>query len=575
MAQFEIVNGVLKKCLPDKGETEIIIPDGVNRIEDSLFRGRRSITKVQLPTTLTKIGSQAFNGCASLAECNFPEILTEIGDHAFAGCAALKSIDLPKNMSCISSAVFADCTNLQGVTIPEGVKKIDSIAFKGCSNLSELTLPESVEDLESGMIFGTGISEIRIPAAVSTIWYDSFEGAAELKKIEFAVFPQHSSAMYETVKKMIKNYPYLADAVAAADNVPQDIINYIDWIKNGSASPREEDLLWAEKLIEKLQYDDYIMILDTNKKIDMKLFHVIGNEYTDSCNEAFNNSSEEAQAIYCEWKDHLIWMSNNDRKLRAYRYEHGKLVETRELDTRLYDWSIYKFFVTEAILYEEFGLEPQDSKRKEGFAAALAEAEQYKKTLFYACCINDTAAIIERAKTAKKSELNFFSQDKSATPAMLCARNNNLEGFKALAEAGADLITAKRGYFHPLTEAREHSPAIMRYVFDTYPDVFDARFKGWKNNAFYCNDWSLVEDMFRRYGAKGLEDEYFQALYKTAKMDILQFLISHHVDCICVVSDYKCNAVQYAEQMCQENPDSEEYKTALELIRQEASRQQS
>ena len=83
MAQFEIVNGVLKKCLPDKGETEIIIPDGVNRIEDSLFRGRRSITKVQLPTTLTIIGSQAFNGCASLAECNFPEILTEIGDHAF------------------------------------------------------------------------------------------------------------------------------------------------------------------------------------------------------------------------------------------------------------------------------------------------------------------------------------------------------------------------------------------------------------------------------------------------------------------------------------------------------------
>ncbi len=575
MAQFEIVDGVLKKCLPDRGETEIIIPEGVNRIEDSLLRGRRSITKVQLPATLTKIGSQAFKDCTSLAECNFPESLTEIGDHAFAGCTALKSISLPKQMSCISSSVFAGCTNLQEVTIPEGVKKIDSTAFKDCSSLYELTIPESVEDLESGMIFGTGISEIRIPAAVSTIWYDTFEDATELKKIEFAVFPQHGSAMYETVKKMIKNYPYLSDAVATADNVPQDIITYIDWIKNGSASPREEDLQWAEKLIEKLQYDDYIMILNTNQKIDMKLFHVIGNEYTDSCNEAFNNSSEESQAIYCEWKDHLIWMSNNDRKLRAYRYEHGKLVETRELDTKLYRWSIYKFFVTEAILHEEFGLMPQDSKRKEGFAAALAEAEQYKKTLFYACYINDTAAIIERAKTAKKSELNFFSEDELATPAMLCAKNDNLEGFKALAEAGADLITAKRGYFHPLAEACQNSPAIMRYVFDNYPDVFDARFKGWKHSAFACNDWSLIEDMFRRYGGKGLEYIYFQALFKTVKMDILQFLISHHVDCTCVVSDYKCNAVQYAEQKCQENPDSEEYKTALELIRQEAARQQS
>ena len=32
MAQFEIVDGVLKKCKPDRGETEIVIPDGVTKI---------------------------------------------------------------------------------------------------------------------------------------------------------------------------------------------------------------------------------------------------------------------------------------------------------------------------------------------------------------------------------------------------------------------------------------------------------------------------------------------------------------------------------------------------------------
>ena len=33
---FEIENGVLEKCIPESGETEVVIPDGVTSIGNQL-----------------------------------------------------------------------------------------------------------------------------------------------------------------------------------------------------------------------------------------------------------------------------------------------------------------------------------------------------------------------------------------------------------------------------------------------------------------------------------------------------------------------------------------------------------
>ena len=593
MAQFEIVDGVLKKCRLDRGESEVVIPDGVTKLEKRLFKGKKTIAKVTLPDSLTEIGEQAFMECIALASCNLPESLREIGDSAFEGCAALKEISLPQHMPHIVSRCFSGCTglteveipagwdkvrhyfldhctNLRKVTIPEGVKKIDGGAFGGCSELCEIKFPASLEIIGSGVFSDSGIRAIRIPAGTQDVYYSSFSNAKELKKIEYAVFPKQGTKLYENLQKMLKQYPYLADAVGAADNVPADFREYLDWIRGGAKMPREKDLLWPQKIIEKLKYDDYILIMNTCNTIRMDLYHVIGNEYTECFEESFNCVS--AKPLYYEWDEHFRWMMVNDHIFRAYRYENGKLTETRDIDKKRYDPNIYRLCEMQMILRQEFGLEPQSAEAKAAFAAELAKAEALMQTLHYACYVNDTPAIIVRAKTASKADLNYVWDDVHGTPLILCARNNNPEGFKALAEAGADLQKGIRKYFYPLEEARMHSPAIMRYVLETYPDVFDAWFGGWQHSVYWCGDEELLEDLFKRYSADGLEEYYFSAMIKPpVSMDSLRFLTSHHVDCTKYVHpSHKCTAVEFAEKKCQEYPDDEGYKTALALLKQAA-----
>lgn len=602
MAQFEMNGTELKKCKPDRGETKIVIPEGVTKLAGRLFKGRKTITKVTLPESLTVIGEQAFLECEKLESCNLPESLQDIGQCAFEGCTALKSITLPSHTVAMHGnafrgctglteavfpvgwtevpyAIFVDCTNLRRVVIPEGVTNIHGMAFQGCTALESLTLPESLTRIDGGdIIANSGVRSIRIPARATDIRDDFLGNATALEKIEYAVFPQKGTKLYENLQKMLKQYPYLADAVAAADNVPQEFREYIDWIRAGAKFPREKDLRWPQELIKKLKYDDYIILFDTDHRLNMDVYRVVGSEYTECHEESLNCGTPEAQQIYYDWKEHFHWMMTNDRAFRAYRYANGELAEVREISDQNYSSCVYKGCKNEMILRTEFGLEPQSAEHKAKFAAALAEAEKVKQTLVYACFINDTPAIIARAKTATKAELHFLDRRESfnCPPLIYCIRHDNLAGFKALAAAGADIAkTYDRGYLSTLDEARIHAPSILLYIFEEHRAVFNKHFGGWGNDLFYCKDPQMRELFFKEYGPQGLEECYFTALLKPpAGMDSIAFLTAHHVDCSRFVSKYrKCTALEFAEQQCAEYPDDPGFRAALDMIRAEAQRQ--
>ena len=223
------------------------------------------------------------------------------------------------------------------------------MAFEGCVGLQELTLPESLERIEGGgIIAGSGVRSIRFPARATDIRYDCLGNTKELEKIEYAVFPKQGT-----------------------------------------------------EFIKKQQYDDYIILFNTCKTIRMYVYHIIGNEYTECFEESVNCGSAQAQQLYSEWMEHFHWMKTNDCALRAYRYEHGELVEVREIDRASYDSRVYVSCGNELIMRKEFGMEPQSPEWKAKFAENLTKAEQFMQMLTFACYVNDTAVIIERAKTAQ------------------------------------------------------------------------------------------------------------------------------------------------------------------------------
>lgn len=73
-------------------EGDLILPEGVTRIEEDTFRWCKTLTNITLPNSLTSIGSRAFANCTSLSSITIPAGVTDMGGASFAGCTSLTSI---------------------------------------------------------------------------------------------------------------------------------------------------------------------------------------------------------------------------------------------------------------------------------------------------------------------------------------------------------------------------------------------------------------------------------------------------------------------------------------------------
>ena len=144
-SDFVIENGVLKKYNGPGGD--VVIPEGVTRIENQSFYNCTSLTSVTLPESVTSIGHHAFQYCTGLIRITIPDRMTEIENAAFGGCKGLTSIVIPDGVTEIRNFVFSGCEGLTSIVIPDGVTKIGSHAFNRCTGLTSVTIPEGVTQI--------------------------------------------------------------------------------------------------------------------------------------------------------------------------------------------------------------------------------------------------------------------------------------------------------------------------------------------------------------------------------------------------------------------------------------------
>ncbi|MBQ5912064.1 MAG: leucine-rich repeat domain-containing protein [Bacteroidaceae bacterium] len=62
---------------------DLIIPDGLESINDYIFYGCSGLTSVTIPNSVTNLGRSAFSGCSGLTSVTIPNSVTSIGDGAF------------------------------------------------------------------------------------------------------------------------------------------------------------------------------------------------------------------------------------------------------------------------------------------------------------------------------------------------------------------------------------------------------------------------------------------------------------------------------------------------------------
>lgn len=91
---FEIKKNVLKQYIPKPGQTEVVIPEGVDTIGTKAFEDCGELNSVILPEGVTVLKQYAFDSCEpKIKHLAVPATLQESGKNSFP--AELRTVDLP------------------------------------------------------------------------------------------------------------------------------------------------------------------------------------------------------------------------------------------------------------------------------------------------------------------------------------------------------------------------------------------------------------------------------------------------------------------------------------------------
>ncbi|MBO4359429.1 MAG: leucine-rich repeat domain-containing protein [Eubacteriaceae bacterium] len=169
---FLIEDGTLKR-IREPGE-KVIIPEGVERISQSVFSYRSGIRRVMLPSTLKRIDDWGFSNCRDLEELEIPNGVTCIGHAAFMGCNSLRRIILPAGLTELANDCFSYCRSLAEVALPSSLKTIGRLCFFHAENLCEIHLPEGLEEIGYQAFRCTSLREVTVPSSLRTMGRGAF-----------------------------------------------------------------------------------------------------------------------------------------------------------------------------------------------------------------------------------------------------------------------------------------------------------------------------------------------------------------------------------------------------------------
>ncbi len=167
----------------DNTITKVVLPEGIEKINQYAFANLTSLEEIVLPSTLESIEYGAFYGCSSLAKITFSgeNNLKIISQSAFESCNLQGTIDL-SSICVISNYAFAGNQELEGVITGDTLLSIGEYAFASCKDLKDFTItakkvkygPYAFTDCES-------LTEFYVNAAV--LPEGMFYQAESLKKV--------------------------------------------------------------------------------------------------------------------------------------------------------------------------------------------------------------------------------------------------------------------------------------------------------------------------------------------------------------------------------------------------------
>lgn len=161
---------------PNAKTGTIVIPSGVERINDEAFSRCKNITTIIIPNSVTLIGNSVFWGCNSLISINVNAnnpnytsddgILYDKDKTTLIACPGAKTdtIAIPNGVVNIDTGAFKYNSGILSIIMPDGIKTIGEEAFSYCTGIAIITIPESVTSVgRNAFAYWTSIQTIRFP----------------------------------------------------------------------------------------------------------------------------------------------------------------------------------------------------------------------------------------------------------------------------------------------------------------------------------------------------------------------------------------------------------------------------
>ncbi len=164
-------------------------------IHSDAFAGSK-IVCFKFPKETAIIGESAFSGSQLCGELKLPMSVKSIGDGAFSNCSNLTGkVELPHSLISVEEDLFSGCSGIEHVVIPAKVTDIAYDAFNGCVALDTLTCL-SMKPVYMSTRFSTidpSTCVLQVPKGARSAYFNAnvWEEFVNIKQIEVAI-PQNT-----------------------------------------------------------------------------------------------------------------------------------------------------------------------------------------------------------------------------------------------------------------------------------------------------------------------------------------------------------------------------------------------
>lgn len=234
---------ILACCIPEEGETELVIPDSVTYLQPDALRDCTGVVRVVLPASIKLHSGEVFEPMTSLdaieVSKDHPRLFSRggllyakdapsfirllryptgrgnlifkaaddvdaIGKYAFSGAVRLRCAILHENVRDVGEGAFSRCPRLQRVMIRGRLNYIREGAFRFCEALEGVSLYKGVEHVEAHAFLGcTALRQVCVLSGLTTLGREAFALCTSLESI----------SLYDTVRFIDSGVFYRCDAL--------------------------------------------------------------------------------------------------------------------------------------------------------------------------------------------------------------------------------------------------------------------------------------------------------------------------------------------------------------------------